>query len=494
MRETAKDSQRQREIVVCGSEPTESDDAAPIAGNAALEGRSITRRRFIEGGAIATTIWASAAILGTNMGRQMTQGWEVMREKIWDQRRENGEAPDPMQVGLAVVALNAADIEPVKSQNDIRSEVAEQTRRISATTGGQFAFKINYHEEDESPDSTEERDGQSVPVYSHEQMMNIARRYDTLGRASMVLLMVNSADSAMGDDVYAGRAIRGASTLTAVVRSHVAGGNTIGHEIGHMLNPYVLGPGMDHEKVITTNLGGESERPRQKFAFDTIQKLITDGACELARQAQNPAAVNEYASTYTIMGDFRFFSERETENQPVFSSAEQLFLCPSLRSTLATGPGCYGISVEKGKNFAVRMKLPEDHVLHQLVPGAEELVFGALEGDRLKEDGTKVSPSIKAIGPFVTYNKGRGTVFLDLGFNVRIDGLPPEAIGESRHGWDEHAIYADEQLNIVAVAGTDKTQRYVRLLQLDTPQGQHFLSTAQQIAYERNEMIMKGYR
>lgn len=252
---------------------------------------------------------------------------------------------------------------------------------------------------------------------------------------------------------------------------------------------------MDHEKVITTNfLRGADERLRQAFAFDTIQQLVADGACELAKEAQNPTVVNEYASIYSIMGDSRLFSDSNTAATPVFSSAEQLFLCPSLRSTLTTGPGRYDISVKEGKNFAVRMKLPEDHVLQQLVPGAEELVFGALEDDRSRSDNAKIPHSIRSIGVFVTHSKGRGTVFLDIGHNFPIDPPFPGVIGQRRHSWNEHAVYADDQLNIVAVAGTDEFQPYVRLLRLDTPQGQHFLHEARERSRRLNEKSMENRR
>lgn len=213
---------QEAETTPCGSMPTRSNGEAPVVRHNPVTEGLVTRRNFVKGSALVcvgvSAFFGVGAITALykkssqEQERRNNQSFAETRNEIWERLRESGEMPDPMKVRLAVVALNAAGIEPVKSPEDIRAEVTEQTRHISTTTRGQFTFETNYHEETEQPDRAEERSGQTVLTYSREQMMSIASRYDAPGEASMVLLLANSADAAVGDDSYSGKAIRSEAT------------------------------------------------------------------------------------------------------------------------------------------------------------------------------------------------------------------------------------------------------------------------------------------
>ena len=55
-------------------------------------------------------------------------------------------------------------------------------------------------------------------------------------------------------------------------------------------------------------------------------------------------------------------------------------------------------------------------------------------------------------------------------------------------------LYADEQLNIVAVSGYGSEGEYMRIIELDTPEGQALLAEAKQRTGERNQLLLDARR
>lgn len=399
------------------------------------------------------------------------------------------EKPFPVTVNLGIVAVAAAGLERHKGDEEIGEIIDEQVRRITQTTSEAYRFNLHSFVETSPPDMVHPKSG--TKVYSTEFLRQMAHDYhQKLGESAIVLLAIDAADIERDD--AGGLAYHDPGQPWIVVRTGLVTNNTYAHEIGHLLNPKELGPGLGHELMMDCRIQNESGKLTQAYAFDTIQNLVRSG-CGLVKGGSSE--VNEYASYLSVMGNGGAFWERDSEEKPIFSSAELAFLDPRRRvekADLAQGKKYYIDYYDLDQLFGIAADIPKDHVLRQMLPDADTLFFGpvASSTERINND---VAPEelgeIRRIGAFATGNNGRSTTLLDIGlFNLFEEQLP-----DRPRVHEEYPVYADEQLNVLVLAGRDADgATYIRTVPLNTPEGEGMLAHERARVAERNTLIING--
>ena len=391
----------------------------------------------------------------------------------------------PVTVDLGVVTVAADGIARYDGDDKIRRDVIEQTARITHTTSGAYHFNTTLFSSNAKPDSSRQtEEGTTEAYYSNDQLEEIANKYrPKLGKTAIVMLVVDCAgienDKVGGEAIYEGE---GSYPWARIPTKKPASG-VYPHEIGHFLSPRGLGEGLGHERVMNCRLEDASGNPTQLYAVDTIQNLISSG-CGLINNYDG--TVDQYASPRSVMGNSGAYKEESPEGLPIYSPPNIAFLDPRRRVIrIEPEPGIYPLSYEPGKLFGAEIILPEDHALKKILPDADTLFFGPIV-QSVKDENTpfESADAQKTIGVFATWNDGRETALLDI--SLFRDIIP----GDN----SENVIYADEQLNIVAVSGYGSEGEYMRIIELDTPEGQALLAEAKQRTGERNQLLLDARR
>ncbi len=390
----------------------------------------------------------------------------------------------PVTVNLGVVTVAADGLARYDGDDKIRRDIAEQTTRITHTTGGAYRFNVALFNDNTEPDSSRQtKQGTTEAYYSNSQLERIADNYHAkLGETSIVMLVIDCAgienNKVGGEAIYKGE---GFYPWICIPTGKKPASGAYAHEIGHLLSPRGLGEGLGHERVMNCHLEDASGRPTQLYAVDTIQNLILSG-CGLIKNYDN--TVDQYASPRSVMGNSDTYKEAGPEGRPIYSPANIAFLDPRRRVIRAEPkPGTYPLSYEPSKLFGVEILLPKDHALKQILPDADTLFFGPIV-QSVKDENTpfESADARKTIGVFATWNDGRETALLDI--SLFRDIIP----GDS----SENVIYADEQLNIVVVSGYGDEGEYMRIIELDTPEGRAALAEARQRTSERNQLLLNA--
>ncbi len=173
------------------------------------------------------------------------------------------------------------------------------------------------------------------------------------------------------------------------------------------------------------------------------------------------------------------------EHKPIYSPAELTFLDSRLQVECTTSTdGRYPLSYDFRKRFALAYSLPADHALKTILPKADTLVFAPIIEYIDKDtpfDSTDLDAVQRRIGVFATWDNGRGTALLDVSLFNKID----------YSGEKENVIYADKQLDLVAVSGYDADGEYVRVVSLSSQEGTTLLDEARTRTAERNQLLLK---
>lgn len=391
----------------------------------------------------------------------------------------------PVTVDLGVVAVTADGMRHYDGDEKIRKDIIEQTERITHTTSGAYIFNTEFYNHEANPDSSRQTDkGTREKYYSDKQLEGIAGEYRRkLSRQSIIMTVVNSAGIERFD--VGGLAVSYGTKdcspwIIISTGRKKPGGGTYGHELGHVLSPKGLGYGLGHERVMNCQLEDTNGNPTQLYAIDTIQNLINSG-CGLVKKND---AVNVYASPRSVMGNSGVYREGIPEGRPIYSPPNIAFLDPRRQVIrIKPEPGTYPLSYEPGKLFGAEIMLPKDHALKQILPDADTLFFGPIV-QSVKDENTpfESTDAQKTIGVFATWNDGRETALLDI--SLFRDIIP----GDNT----ENVIYADEQLNIVVVSGYGDEGEYMRIIELDTPEGRAALAEAKQRTSERNQLLLNA--
>ena len=392
----------------------------------------------------------------------------------------------PVTVNLGVVTVAADGLARYDGDDKIRRDIAEQTTRITRTTGGAYRFNVALFNDTTEPDSSRQtKQGATEAYYSDSQLEEVADKYrDKLGKTAIVMLVIDCAgienDKVGGQAIYQGE---GFYPWICIPTGNKLASGVYPHEIGHLLSPRVLGEGLGHERVMNCRLEDANGHPTQLYAVDTIQNLISSG-CGLIKNYDN--TVDQYASPRSVMGNSEAYKEAGPEGRPIYSPANIAFLDPRRHVIcVEPSPGIYPLSYKPSKLFGVEILLPKDHALKQVLPDADTLFFGPIV-QSVKDENTpfESADAQKTIGVFATWNDGRETALLDI--SLFRDIIP----GDNT----ENVIYADEQLNIVAVSGYGSEGEYMRIIELDTPEGQALLAEAKQRTGERNQLLLDARR
>ncbi len=388
----------------------------------------------------------------------------------------------PVTVNLGVVAIAADGLARYDGDDKIRRDIAEQTTRITHTTGGAYRFNVALFNDNTEPDSSRQTNqGTTEAYYSDGQLERIADNYHAkLGKTAIVMLVIDCAgienNKIGGEAIYKGE---GFYPWIRIPTGKKPASGAYAHEIGHLLSPRGLGEGLGHERVMNCHLEDVNGRPTQLYAVDTIQNLILSG-CGLI--SNYDGTVDPYASPRSVMGNSSAYKEEGSEERPIYSPANIAFLDPR-RQVICVEPesGTYPLSYEPGKLFGAEIMLPKDHALKQILPDADTLFFGPIV-QSVKDENTpfESADAQKTIGVFATWNDGRETALLDI--SLFRDIIP----GDS----SENVIYADEQLDIVVVSGYGDEGEYMRIIGLDTYEGRAALAEARQRTSERNQLLL----
>lgn len=271
------------------------------------------------------------------------------------------------------------------------------------------------------------------------------------------------------------------------VLSENAGMRACMHELLHLLGPDFQGLGHQWRFTTWRVINGKLVRAH---GMDTIQQMVRDG-CGLQMGANG--LPEEYASLYSVMGASKFNKVMSGECQtstPPITSLELGFIDQRRRlDEVSAAPGRYELSYDVNGRAGVVIDLSEDHVLRQIIPEAEQLCFG--------------------LGiPDVAYNAGHNCPAADphdasyqsmlLPF-VRWDGGRKSAVLDNASPWpwdiqERTAVYADEQLGLVAVAERrehdGKRRHVVEFLPLSSEEGQRLLHESRRRAEERNRLAL----
>lgn len=388
----------------------------------------------------------------------------------------------PVTVNLGVVAIAADGLARYDGDDKIRRDIAEQTTRITHTTGGAYRFNVALFNDNTEPDSSRQTNqGTTEAYYSDGQLERIADNYHAkLGKTAIVMLVIDCAgienNKIGGEAIYKGE---GFYPWIRIPTGKKPASGAYAHEIGHLLSPRGLSEGLGHERVMNCHLEDVNGRPTQLYAVDTIQNLILSG-CGLI--SNYDGTVDPYASPRSVMGNSSAYKEEGSEERPIYSPANIAFLDPR-RQVICVEPesGTYPLSYEPGKLFGAEIMLPKDHALKQILPDADTLFFGPIV-QSVKDENTpfESADAQKTIGVFATWNDGRETALLDI--SLFRDIIP----GDS----SENVIYADEQLDIVVVSGYGDEGEYMRIIGLDTYEGRAALAEARQRTSERNQLLL----
>lgn len=235
----------------------------------------------------------------------------------------------PVTVNLGVVTVTADGLARYDGDDKIRRDIAEQTTRITRTTGGAYHFNTTLFSSNAKPDSSRQTDkGTREKYYSDKQLEGIAGEYRRkLSRQSIIMTVVNSAGIERFD--VGGLAVSYGTKdcspwIIISTGRKKPGGGTYGHELGHVLSPKGLGYGLGHERVMNCQLEDTNGNPTQLYAIDTIQNLINSG-CGLVKKND---AVNVYASPRSVMGNSGAYKEETPEGLPIYSPPNIAFLDP----------------------------------------------------------------------------------------------------------------------------------------------------------------------
>ena len=388
----------------------------------------------------------------------------------------------PVTVNLGVVTVAADSLARYDGDDKIRRDIAEQTTRITRTTGGAYRFNVALFNDTTEPDSSRQtKQGATEAYYSDSQLEEVADKYrDKLGKTAIVMLVIDCAgienDKVGGQAIYQGE---GFYPWICIPTGNKLASGVYPHEIGHLLSPRGLGEGLGHERVMNCHLEDANGNPTQLYAVDTIQNLILSG-CGLINNYDG--TVYQYASPRSVMGNSGAYKEEAPEGLPIYSPPNIAFLDPRRQVIcIEPEPGTYPLSYEPGKLFGAEIMLPKDHALKQILPDADTLFFGPIV-QSIKDENTlfESTDARKTIGVFATWNDGRETALLDI--SLFRDIIP----GDS----SENVIYADEQLNIVVVSGYGDEGEYMRIMGLDTYEGRAALAEARQRTSERNQLLL----
>ena len=392
----------------------------------------------------------------------------------------------PVTVNLGVVTVAADGLARYDGDDKIRRDIAEQTTRITHTTSGAYRFNVALFNDTTEPGSSRQtKQGTTEVYYSNNQLEEIANKYrPKLGKTAIVMLVVDCAGiencHVGGEAIYKGE---GFDPWIRIPTGAKPGSGTYAHEIGHLLSPRGLGEGLGHERVMNCRLEDTNGHLTQLYAVDTVQNLTRSG-CGLINNYDG--TVDPYASPRSVMGNSEAYKEAGPEGRPIYSPANIAFLDPRRRVIrVEPEPGTYPLSYEPGKLFGVEIILPKDHALKKILPDADTLFFGPIV-QSVKDESTpfESTDAQKTIGVFATWNDGRETALLDI--SLFRDIIPGDNL--------ENVIYADEQLNIVVVSGYGDEGEYMRIIELDTPEGQALLAEAKQRTGERNQLLLDARR
>lgn len=318
--------------------------------------------------------------------------------------------------------------------------------------------------------------GQLTEVCSEEELRKISKQY--AGQAAITLLALNSINT--GDPNLAGRAMQQDSKKTTpwcyVCHKNDSPG-TYPHELGHLLNPRKLGFGLNHQKELNCQQTDSEGNITQVAQFDTIQRLVAEG---------NGLEKTDYASELSVMGNSHSFPTNDENDAPLLSAPELAFLLPESQ-VYQVEPGTVGtyhISYDPSGWLGARIAVPEDHVLRELLPETDTLFFGPIipSVTATFPDGRPRGGPIDKIGVFATGDHGRTTTWLNVGQPYLISYDDPDQA--------EGVVFADEQLNTLVLSGRDSEGVYLRLVPLDTPEGQAHLATERQRLEEYNAAVL----
>ncbi|PID30051.1 hypothetical protein CR983_03320 [Candidatus Saccharibacteria bacterium] len=261
----------------------------------------------------------------------------------------------------------------------------------------------------------------------------------------------------------------------------------VAHELGHAAF------GLPHPRELSTCTSDRNDTLSQYGALGSIQELLRTERIQQPLHHGGTAGDNrngkpdEYTVPVTVMGNRLNVVDHRA---PVFSPAEIVYLDDSREVNVYDKKSLPGpdqkiaLSYREGDTFAALLELPPDHALHQVLPNVKHICFGptieSFNARHLPFDDERTTPQIRV---FAIDENGRDTTQLNIGIFTKIDND-----GDGK----EVVLYADEQLDIVAVAGRmdDSNDPYVRFLPLSGKEGSRIFEAEKTRTEERNKILL----
>lgn len=323
-------------------------------------------------------------------------------------------------------------------------------------------------------------EGIEKPCYTGYQVDNIFNHMFPDGRVPATdpsrqhMIVFNDVPACKLFDGAAAYATRRGAIPYTVYNLAVNGKNldrVITHEYGHT-------QGLDHAPRIVCNRKGV-----HFYTDKSIQSQISDGC---TTEKNDKGEVNVYASTQSVMGN-AYEADMSGLSIP-YSPVEMSKLNPDFKiETVEPVAGLHQIAVEPGKPIGVRLKLPQDHVLHNVVSGADSIVF-ALNDQHGWWDEPKNGevPSVSdprmgfEVNTFITSASSDDITTLDtadykyLGsfaeYKAIFDGVDDDPVLTP-----PSPLYIDEQMGLAVHIGINKAGYFIQIKKLDTPTADTFL-------------------
>lgn len=373
------------------------------------------------------------------------------------------------------------------------------------------------------------------------QNENVQRRMNGLPAARDMTLTYINTDLACNADSAGGWATGDRNNARAYFDIPVMSTGTIVHEVGHLLSPdgdlglYNDGKstGLSHQREFTCQKISDKKTIVQQFSTGTIQELLTKNGCYFKQRKDERGNSDDdpYASYASVMGKTLIAQNTWRGSSSwveAFSPAELAYLDPTRIVESDVSEGKYYLSYERDKLFGLRFTLPDDHVLRSADKTADSIFIGptvdgykrpeskeaTIDTDTVPRNETQTDIRVedndadalltdsrqtsKSLGVFITSKDGRYTSYINTNYRKVYESsyagfdamLYRESAATRAISSHDVVLYADEELDLLVLGGSDKNGTYVKVKKVSDPISSSKLQHEKELVAERNSVFV----
>lgn len=375
---------------------------------------------------------------------------------------------------VEVLSVESMTNAPGLSNNDIGKAVRRADKLLRfGTVGARGLGTVSIKNLMVEPNGSAKVEGVDIPCYTTDQIKAMYGEFFSDGRPGLAnpneqyMVMLEN-DSSCG--LYKGSAAYattiGKNAPVTVYNMQYIYQNAgldgvqqaITHEYGHTR-------GLGHAPSIACDLHNDT------FTDKSIQWQVRHG-CAL-RKTQDGTKIDEYASPSSVMGD-DWHTDVSGRSLP-YSFLEMSRLNPNIGiEPVDPVPGIYRLSLDSGQPMGIQIKLPSDHVLGKVMPGADAIYFGLNDSGgwqqkpKKKEKISASDPRIRfGIDVLVTSAYTNNIASLDTPKDTYLGSLTE---AQKTFEKDPYAtlvlnepVYIDKQLGISVTAGINTSGYFIEI-------------------------------